>query len=73
MRSTSTELRCKHCDALLAKQDRDGLALRRGDFQIAVTGTDFTASITCYRCRTLNVAAGPGKRASAAPSSKPPA
>lgn len=73
MRLTSTDLRCKQCDALLAKQDRDGLALRRGDFQIAVTGSDFTASITCYRCRTLNVAAGPGKRSSSAPPPKPPA
>ena len=71
MRSTSTDLRCKHCDALLAKQDRDGLALRRGDFQIAVTGSDFTASITCYRCHTLNVAAAPSKRASATPPPKP--
>lgn len=67
MRSTSTDLRCKHCEALLARQDHDGLALRRGDFQIAVTGSEFTASITCYRCHTLNVAAGSGKRASAAP------
>lgn len=65
MRPTSTELRCKHCQALLAKQDRDGLSLRRGDLQILVTGSDFTASVTCYRCQTLNVAVGSSKPAPA--------
>lgn len=49
------ECRCKSCDALLAKHDRDGLSIRRGAMQTTVTGTDFTVSITCYRCRTLNV------------------
>jgi phage FluMu protein Com len=61
MRSTSTEFRCKHCQALLAKQDRDGLSIRRGDMQTTVTGTDFTVAVTCYRCKTLNVATSPRK------------
>ena len=55
MRSASADLRCKHCDALLAKHDRDGLTIRRGDMQTTVSGTDFSVSVTCYRCRTLNV------------------
>ncbi|MFP2963489.1 hypothetical protein ACLEPN_38555 [Myxococcus sp. 1LA] len=59
MRTTSTtDCRCKVCGALLAKLDRDGLTIRRGDMQIVVTG-DSTVSVTCYRdrCRTLNVLA----------------
>ena len=34
MRTTSTnttDCRCKNCQALLAKHDRDGLSIRRGD------------------------------------------
>lgn len=47
--------RCKHCDALLAKHDRDDLALRCGDFQIAVTGSDFTASDRAdATCQAIN-------------------
>ena len=56
MRTTSTtDIRCKQCSALLAKRDRDGLSIRRGDMQTTVTGGDFTVSVTCYRCRALNV------------------
>jgi len=54
MRTTSTECRCKSCGALLAKRDRDGVSIRRGELQATITG-DFTVSVTCYRCRTLNV------------------
>ncbi|MBI5531805.1 MAG: hypothetical protein HY898_03760 [Deltaproteobacteria bacterium] len=55
MHRTPIDFRCKKCRALLAKHDSDGLAIRRGDMQTTVTGTDFTVSVTCYRCRTLNV------------------
>lgn len=52
----TTDCRCKACGALLAKLDRDGLTIRRGDMQVVVTG-DSTVAVTCYRdrCRTLNV------------------
>lgn len=53
--STTTDCRCKGCGALLAKRDRDGLTIRRGDMQTTVTGADFTVSVSCYRCRALNV------------------
>jgi len=52
---STTDLRCKHCNTLLAKQDRDGLSIRRGALQATITGTDTTVSVTCYRCQTLNV------------------
>ncbi len=56
MRTTSTtDCRCKNCQALLAKRDLDGLTIRRGDMQTTVTGGDFTVSVTCYRCKALNV------------------
>jgi len=54
MRPT-TDCRCKHCQALLARRELDGLTVRRGDMQTTVTGTEFTVSVTCYRCKTLNV------------------
>ncbi|MBK6690564.1 MAG: hypothetical protein IPG45_39225 [Deltaproteobacteria bacterium] len=52
----TTDCRCKACGALLAKLDRDGLTIRRGDMQVVVSG-DSTVAVTCYRdrCRTLNV------------------
>jgi len=52
----TTDCRCKACGALLAKLDRDGLTIRRGDMQVVVSG-DSTIAVTCYRdrCRTLNV------------------
>jgi len=53
MRTTSTnttDCRCKNCQALLAKHDRDGLSIRRGDMQTTVTGADFTVAVTCYPC-----------------------
>lgn len=40
MGSPLTELRCKQCNALLAKNDRDGLSIRRGELQATVTGID---------------------------------
>lgn len=49
------ETRCTHCNALLAKHDRKGLAIRRGALQALVTGADATVSITCYRCNTVSV------------------
>ena len=54
--STTSDFRCKACGALLAKLDRDGLTIRRGDMQVVVSG-DSTVAVTCYRdrCRTLNV------------------
>jgi phage FluMu protein Com len=56
--TTATDCRCKACGALLAKRDRDGLTIRRGDMQVVVSG-DSTVAVTCYRdrCRTLNVLA----------------
>ena len=56
--TTNTECRCKQCSALLAKRDRDGVTIRPGELQTTVTGGDFTVSVTCYRCRTLNVVTG---------------
>lgn len=55
-RTLTTDCRCKACGALLAKLDRDGLTIRRGDMQVVVTG-ESTVAVTCYRdrCRTLNV------------------
>jgi phage FluMu protein Com len=50
-----TDIRCKHCNSLLAREERDGLCIRRGDMQLIVSGAQFTVSVTCYRCRTLNV------------------
>jgi hypothetical protein len=55
MHSSSTDCRCKRCNALLAKKERTGISIRRGELQAMVTGTDFTASIVCYRCHTLTV------------------
>ena len=52
--STPNECRCKSCGALLAKRDPDGISIRRGDLHATIVG-DFTASVSCYRCRTLNV------------------
>ena len=54
--SLTTDCRCKACGALLAKLDRDGLTIRRGDMQVVVSG-ESTVAVTCYRdrCRTLNV------------------
>jgi len=56
--STTYDCRCKACGALLAKLDRDGLTIRRGDMQVVVSG-DSSVAVTCYRdrCRTLNVLA----------------
>lgn len=65
MRATPTDIRCKHCGTLLARQDRDGLTIRRGEMQVTVAGTDFTVSLTCYRCGTLNVATAAPTRAAA--------
>jgi hypothetical protein len=55
--STTSDCRCKACGALLAKLDRDGLTIRRGDMQVVVSGD--TVAVTFYRdrCRTLNVLA----------------
>lgn len=50
-----SDCRCKYCHSLLARRDRDGLTIRRGDMQTTVTGSDVTVSVTCYRCKTLNV------------------
>lgn len=58
---STTDFRCKQCQALLAKRDADGLCIRRGDLQAAVTGAQFTVAVTCYRCKTLNVAASPSR------------
>ena len=60
MRPTTThDCRCKNCQALLARRDLDGLTSRRGEMQTTVTGADFTVSVTCYRCQSLNVLAPP--------------
>jgi phage FluMu protein Com len=55
MRTPTTDIRCKQCNSLLAKRERDGVAIRRGELQATVTGSDFTIAVTCYRCRALNV------------------
>lgn len=65
--TSSVDCRCKNCQALLAKNDRDGITIRRGDMQATVTGADFTFAVTCYRCQTLNVLAQPRKPAPALP------
>jgi len=57
--ASTTDCRCKNCQALLAKHDRDGLTIRRGDMQTTVTGADFTVAVTCYRCKTLNILLSP--------------
>jgi phage FluMu protein Com len=51
---STTDFRCKQCQALLAKHDSDGFCIRRGDLQATVTG-QFTVSVSCYRCKTLSV------------------
>jgi hypothetical protein len=53
----TTEFHCKQCRALLAKHDRDGMCIRRGDLQAVISGADFSVAVTCYRCRTLNLVA----------------
>jgi len=55
MRPATVDFRCKQCSTLLAKIDRDGLTIRRGDMQATVTGVAYTVSVACYRCKTLNV------------------
>jgi len=73
MRTTSTtDIRCKQCSALLAKRDRDGLSIRRGDMQTTVTGGDFTVAVTCYRCRALNVVTSRPAQPPAAAAHAPP-
>lgn len=54
MSTAPTDCRCKACNVLLAKLDRDGLSIRRNDLQLVVTG-DSVVAVTCYRCKTLNV------------------
>lgn len=53
MRSSNTEHHCKHCHALLAKEDREGLCIRRGALEAKVRG-EFRVTIGCYRCRATN-------------------
>jgi len=50
------DVRCSGCGALLARIDRAGLCIRRGDLEACIDGC-FHASLTCYRprCRRLNV------------------
>lgn len=60
-----TEIRCKQCSVLLAKAERDGVTIRRGEQQTTVSGRDYAVSISCYRCRTLNVVT-PSARTTAA-------
>jgi phage FluMu protein Com len=55
MKTLCTELRCKHCKALLAKRERDALSICRGGLQATITGTTLVVSLTCYRCQALNV------------------
>lgn len=52
--TSTTDCRCKACGALLAKRDRDGLSIRRGEMQVVVNG-DSAVAVTCYRCKALNV------------------
>ncbi|MBK7537523.1 MAG: hypothetical protein IPI49_19565 [Myxococcales bacterium] len=44
-------LRCRHCSALLARVGPLAVSIRRGGFEVMVTGSDATLQITCYRCR----------------------
>lgn len=55
MKTLCTELRCKHCQALLAKREHDGLTIRRGGLQATITGVALAIALTCYRCDALNV------------------
>ncbi len=57
MVSKHTDIRCKQCNSLLAREERDGLCVRRGDLQLTVSGSQYAVSVSCYRCRTLNVVA----------------
>ena len=41
--TTATDCRCKACGALLAKRDRDGLTIRRGDMQAHADAADARA------------------------------
>lgn len=61
--TSTTECRCKLCQALLAKRESAGLSIRRGDLQATVMGGDFTVAVLCYRCKTLNVLASAAPRA----------
>jgi len=56
MNPKEDEVRCKTCNALLAKLEGAGLSIRRGDLQATVDGV-FRAALVCYRprCRTLNI------------------
>lgn len=51
---TPSDIRCKHCRTLLARRESDGLTIRRGDLQAVIAGS-FTAAVSCYRCKTLNM------------------
>jgi phage FluMu protein Com len=55
MKTPCTELRCKHCQALLAIREDGALSIRRGGLQATVTGVALAVSLTCYRCQALNV------------------
>lgn len=59
MRYVTTNFRCKHCNALLAKLEGGGVCIRRNDLQVTTSGSDFTVSVCCYRCKTLNVLMSP--------------
>ena len=63
MNATPTDIRCKRCGTLLARKEADGLSIRRGEMKATVAGTDFTVSVTCYRCSTPNIATAAPARA----------
>ena len=55
--STTNDCRCKACGALLAKLDRDGLTIRRGDMQVVVSG-DSTVAVTAQNRAALRCSLG---------------
>ncbi len=70
--STTIDCRCKSCGALLARRDADGLSVRRGEFQLAITG-EFTATVSCYRCKTLTIVSSRPPSPPSAPAARRPA
>jgi len=46
------QYRCQKCNALLGLKDQDHIDIRRADLKVGVEGR---ATVTCYRCKTVNV------------------
>jgi phage FluMu protein Com len=53
------QLRCVRCDALLGTSERSQMTIQRGALELVIRGV-FDASVSCYRCRRLNLKGGGG-------------